>query len=418
MGAMRTAALLLAVVLAPSAARGNEIPCSPVEEGTIRLDGLLGDWKGVDGVGVDDASHVLKGKESWSGPADLSFDLYCNHDDAALYLAVNVKDEYFIRSKGAPKGDDHLVVLIGKKVLTVFPGNLRDLPSKLSWGAGGRVKKKGDVEMAEAMQEKGYSVELRIPFKQIGAKPGGAAIPGAVHVHDSDSRAKGRTETVMGTAPSARQGSFSFAQAKADVSGFLKDKGLSQRDVRTQLSVDVVGDERPEQVLLAGKTIGIVGEGLPGGSYFYMDLSLKSGKDIYWLKAMDLNGDGKAELVTRFTERAGNGRRELLAVFRFDESNKFVRSFAHEILKGQGERVILNRFAFQPRKGGKKKKGKRGKRGGAGIDIVVDKPVAKGFTAESFREAPSADCFSILLPWGEEKKRHFRFEGDEISRVQ
>jgi hypothetical protein len=411
-------ALLALIVALPGAAWANEIPCSPVEEGTIRLDGLLGDWKGVDGVGVDDAAHVLRGKESWSGPADLSFDVYCNHDDENLYLAVNVKDEYFIRQKGAPKGDDHLVVLIGKLSLTVFPGNLRDVPAKLSWGAGGKVKKKGDAEMAEAMQDRGYSVELKLPFKRIGAKPGGAAIPGAVQVFDSDSRAKGRIETVMGTASSARQGSFSFAQTKADVSGFLKDKGLSQRDVRTQLSVDVVGDDRPEQVLLAGKTIGIVGEGLPGGSYFYMDLALKSGKDIYWLKAMDLNGDGKAELVTRFTERAGNGRRELIAVFRFDDANKFVRSFAHEILKGQGERVILNRFAFQPRKGKPKRGKKRGKRAGAGIDLIFDKPVAKGFTAESFREAPSADCFSILLPWGEEKKRHFRFEGEEISRVE
>jgi len=407
------ALLLLALAALPRAARANEIPCSPVEEGTIRLDGLLGDWKGVEGVGVDDAPQILRGKESWSGPADLSFDLYCNHDDANLYLAVNVKDEYFIRSKGAPKGDDHLLVLIGKKALTLFPGNLRDLPAKLSWGAGKPVRKKGDVEMAEAMQEKGYSVEIKIPFKLIGAKPGGASIPGAVQVFDSDSRAKGRTETVMGTAASARQGSFGFAQTKADVSGFLKDKGYKQRDVRTQLSVDVVGDDRAEQVLLVGKTIGIVGEGLPGGSYFYLDLPLKSAKDIYWLRPMDLNGDGKAELVTRYAERAGNGRRELLAVFRFDDATKFVRSFAHEILKGQGERVILNRFAFQPRKG----KPRKGRRKG-GVDIVVDKPVAKGFTAETFQELPSPDCFSILLPWGEEKKRHFRFEGEEIVRVK
>ena len=409
--------LCLALACLPGAARANEIPCSPVEAGAIRLDGLLGDWKGVDGVGVDDAAQILKGKENWSGPADLSFDVYCNHDDDNLYLAVNVKDEYFIRQKGAPKGDDHLVVQIGGKTLTIFPGNLRDVPSKLSWGGKPVRRKKGEPEMAEAMQDKGYSVELKIPFKVIGAKPGGAAIPGAILVYDSDSRAKGRTETVMGTAPSARQGSFSFAQTKADVSGFLKDKGYGQRDVRTQLSADVVGDDRAEQVLLVGKTIGIVGEGLPGGSYFYMDLPLKSAKDIYWLKAMDLNGDGKAELVTRYTERAGNGRRELIAVFRFDDSNKFVRSFAHEILKGQGERVILNRFAFQPRKGGKKK-GKKGKRGGAGIDLIFDKPVARGFSADTFREAPSSDCFSILLPWGDEKKRHFRFDGDEIVRVQ
>jgi hypothetical protein len=411
----RRAALAALLLLGATPAEANEIPCSPVEAGTIRIDGLLGDWKGVDGVGVDDAAHVLRGKDEWSGAADLSFEVFCNHDDAHLYLAINVRDEYFIRTKKASAGDDHLQVLFAKKTLVVYPGNLRDVPSRVSWGRA-RRKARG-VEMAEAMQEKGYSVELKIAFKEIGARARAASIAGAVWVLDSDSRARGKIQTVMGTAPAAKKGSFAFAQAKADLGAFLKDKGLRASQIRTRLAVDVVGDASPEQVLLVGKTIGIVGEGLPGGSYFYLDLAVKQPQDIYWLKAMDLNGDGKAELVARYAERAGNGRRELVAVFRFDDANRFVRSFAHEVFKGQGDRTIVNRFAFQPRKA-TKRRGKRGRPAAGGIDFIVDKPVARGFTAESYREAASADAFSILLPWGEEKKRHFRFEGEEISRVE
>jgi hypothetical protein len=235
-----------------------------------------------------------------------------------------------------------------------------------------------------------------------------SAIPGAIAVADSDSRAQMKVQTVMATAPSTKRGAFVFAQASADLSSFLKDRGYSSGQVRTKLSADVVGDRRQEQVVLVGRTIGIVGDGLPGGSYFYLDLGVMQPRDIYWLKVMDLNGDGKGELVTRYIERAGNGRRELLAVFRFTQGEKFVRSFAHEILKGQGERMIVNRFALKPWRGGKKKHG---------IDIIVDKPVAHGFSEETYRETPSSDAHPILLPWSEPRKRRFRFEGDEFSEL-
>jgi hypothetical protein len=400
---MRLTLLTGLVLLAPEAL-ANEIPCSPVEAGTIQLDGLLNDWQGAEGVGIDKEEQILTGKKEWSGPDDLSFDVYCNYDETYLYLAVDIKDEYFIRSRKA-KGDDHLMVLFGSKKLVVYPGDLRGIPGRVTWGTHGRAK---DIKMAEAMQPKGYSVELRFPLKSVpGYKAGVAALPGAVWVADSDSKAQGKVQTVMGTAPSGSKGSLTFAQAKADLSGFLKDRGYSTSDIRMKASADVVGDSRPEQVLLVGRTIGIIGEGLPGGSYFFLDLAKKA-KDIFWLKIVDLNGDKKMEILARYAERGGNGRRELVAVFRFDASNKFVRSFAHEILKGQGSSVVTNRFSLKPRKGRGKKRG--------GVDLIFDMPKAQGFTEASYREIPAQDCFPILLPWDSTKKRHFRFEGEEYSQ--
>jgi len=81
-----------------SRAWANEIPCSPVERGVVQIDGLLMDWKGVQGVGADDTKQIVRGDAQWSGPDDLSFDLYCSHDADSLYLAINVKDDYFIRT--------------------------------------------------------------------------------------------------------------------------------------------------------------------------------------------------------------------------------------------------------------------------------------------------------------------------------
>jgi hypothetical protein len=397
-------AVALLLLAGPGQVLANEIPCGPVEAGQIQIDGLLSDWKGVNGVGVDSAAQILKGRKDWDGARDLSFDVFCNHDDKNLFLALNVKDDYFIRSKKR-RGDDHVVVLLGRKRLVIFPGDLRRNDARMTWGKRGKVK---GITMVEALQKGGYSLELRLPYKRLpGFRKGSPSYRGAVWVNDSDSRAKMAVQTTMGTA-SAKRGRFSFAEAQAELGAFLRDKGYKPSQVRFKANADVVGSSGVEQVVLVGRTIGIVGKELPGGTYFYLDMPVKADKDVYWLKLKDLNGDRKQEIVTRYVERSGNGRREILAVFRFNDSNKFVRSFAHEILKGQGKKLIINRFRFKRRKRRRRKPG--------GVDLIFDKPVARGFTASNYREVPAEDYFSILLPWGEEKKRHFRFEGEEYSQ--
>jgi hypothetical protein len=267
----------------------------------------------------------------------------------------------------------------------------------MTWGRRGKVR---GIEMAEAMQTGGYSIELRMPYRAIpGYRHGGPSFPGAVWAADSDSKAQRRTQTIMGTAPSTRGGRLVFAQAQAELDSFLRDRGYNRGQIRMKRSADVVGDRQMEQILLVRNTIGIVGRELPGGTYFFLDLPVRQAKDVYWLKISDLNGDGKKELITRYVERSDNGRRELIVVYRFNDSNRFVRSFAHEILKGQGKKTIVNRYVLKRRRGG--------------VDLIFDRPVAKGFAKDTYREVSCTDCFSILLPWGEEKRRHFRFEGEE-----
>jgi len=389
------------------AARAEQIPCHPVERGIIQLDGLLGDWKGASGVGADEADQVLKGKDEWTGEHDLSFDVFCNHTKDTLYLAVRVRDEYFIRTKKG-RGDDHVQIHFGKQRLLVYPGDLRKIKGKLLWKGGKRRRKATGVKMAEALQRDGYSMELAMLMSRIpGFRVGTPSFAGSVRVMDSDSKARMRTQTVMSTAPAGR-GRFVFAQATAQLKAFLKARGYKKSQIRARAVVNVVGDKRMETVLLVGKTIGILGEGLPHGGFFYFNLPVRKAKDVYWLKVMDLNGDGKQEMVTRFVERSANGRRELIAVYRYNETKKFGRSFSHEILKGQKKRIILNRYAFKPRKKRKKV---------LGVDIIFDKPQARGYTKATYKEAPSSDAQSILLPWDEEKKRHFRFEGEQFFQM-
>jgi hypothetical protein len=393
-GLSRAAPLLL-FLGGLSAAQAKEVPCAPVASGTLQLDGLLTDWKGAEAVYVNQVSQVISGHKQWTGPSDLSFEIYCNHDETRLYLALNVNDEYFIRTPQA-QGDDHVLIHFGRSRLEVYPGDLKSVPARLLWG--GKKGGKG-MKMAEALQQHGYSLELQLPLGLLpGFRKGMTSFAAAVWVADSDSKAQRRTQTILGTAPSAAEGRFVFSEAHRELQGFLQDKGYGPRDIRFDKQADVVGDKTAERVLLVGKTIAIMGQDLPGGAYFYLDLAVARAQDISWLKLVDLNGDKKVELLTRHLESSHNGRRELISVFRYNSSNRFVRAFVHEILKGQDDRTLSNRLTIKHHR--------------QGNDLMFDRPLAKGFTEKTYQEQPASDCFPILLPWGSEKSRTFRFEGD------
>ena len=378
-------------------ARAGEIPCSPVAEGEIVVDGLLNEWRGVDPYRVATAGAVSRGRGKWSGPADLSFSVRCNHDKRRLYLAVRVRDDRFVCYR-VGKADDHVRLQLGRRTLVVYPGNLAKIKRRVSWGDRGRAR---GVKVAEAMERDGYTLEIALPLRQIkGYRPGAPSFPGSVTVADID-RWKGKAiETVIGSG----RGRFAFSQQRADLGAFLKDRGFKRGEIRFRKTADVAGDRRVEIVLLVRRTLGIVGADLPQGGYFFLDLPIRRAGDVRELETVDLSGDGKAEILVRYLERAKSGSRELVAVYRFDSSGKFVRPLAQELRKRQGEREIVNRLSVVRRRGRRR-----------GVELVVDRPEARGFTEESYREAKARDAYPILLPWGAKKRRIFRFEHDQFS---
>ncbi len=401
---LRSSSLLLSIslLLAAIPARASSIPCAPVAKGGIQIDGLLGDWRGVKKLEVNSGSAVIQGRGEWSGPKDLSFSVSCNHDDRHLYLAVRVTDEYFVRN-ARPKGDDHVLLKFRGRTLVIHPGDLRTVKLRVRWGRRGPAK---GVTVAEAMQTDGYSVEVRLPLSRVpGYRKGMPWLALAVTVADSDSKAARKVQSRI----SSGRSKLIFAQEQANLTSFLRDKGYRSRQIRWRKNVDVVGDRRLEQVVFVGRTLGIVGHDLPRGGYFYLDLPVRSPSDMKWIRAMDLNGDRKAELLMRFVERSSGGFRELLAVYRFDSSNAFVRPILQEVSKGQGSRLIKNRVTLKRRRRRRKSPG--------GVDIIIDQPQARGFTQETFRERPASDAYPILLPWAEKKRRSFRFDGDEFAEM-
>src|SRR5947207_1935910 len=121
----------MGVLTWPALARARDVPCGGVEPDVIQIDGLLGDWKDVQGHITGDAAHIVAGnaQKNWDGPEDLSFITRCNYDEHKLYLAVDVRDERLVRTRKAQPAEDHVIFSFGSRKLVVWPADLHeDIP--------------------------------------------------------------------------------------------------------------------------------------------------------------------------------------------------------------------------------------------------------------------------------------------------
>jgi hypothetical protein len=371
-----------------SSATAADLPCGPAEKGTVELDGLTEDWKDVDGV------------DAGGRDANLSFTLKCNVDPTSLLMLIDVRDNYFVRTKQAKPGEDHLELTLGGHKLTIFPGNSGDLKDKIV------PKPPKGMKVVSALQPQGWAIELAIPLKDVpGYKPGAPTVKYAAKVADCDSKAVLKTERTVDTV-----GNLVFGEGQSNLDGFLKDRKLQPADVFFDKSYSF-GKREGGRVVLAGRYAAVIA----GDGFAYIELPFRDRKDLKDARVLDLAGDGRDALVLRWTERGSagppthgggaagpvSGSRELLAAWRFNGEN-VQRVFAAEVGKQQGANKIENKVSFVRR--------------GRATDIVIEAGPASGFTQASYHEAAAEDVIPVLLPWGDDKKAHYVFRGDEYSR--
>jgi hypothetical protein len=371
---MRMALLLLAVATPASA---TDLPCGPVEPGVINLDGLTDDWSEVQGVEVG------------NGDSNLSFTVKCNLAPRALYLLVDVRDDYFARTKQARPGEDHIELSFGHRKLTIYPGDAAQLRDRASWGK----KPAKAVRTFGALQPHGWAVELELPPGEAGIRAGTPRVQFSARVADCDSKVRLKTDRVA-----ELSGAIAFAEAESALDAFLRQQRLG----RTAIWFDKMmqtGSGQTARVLLAGRYLVLVSDG-----YIYQELPFRDRSDLREARIVDLAGDGRDALVLRYRERAESGARELLAAYRPDGADKVVRIFAHEVGKFAGASKIEDKVSFVRR--------------GHATDLVVEAGAASGFTQASWRESPARDAIPILLPWGDDRKARYQFSGDEYRQVQ
>jgi hypothetical protein len=400
---LRLVVASLAALSARAAVAAVDIPCLPAEEGAITMDGLLPEWRDVRGVTLDEPAEIIIGRENWRGVKDLAVTVKCLRTDTALYFAFDVHDDYLVRMKEAKPGEDHVIVYFGEDdrlhSVVVYPSDLKGIPRKVI--APPRLAK--HLEVAEALQPRGWSVELKLPAADIpGFSPRAVAMRGAVAVADCDSKLHLKTEKIMSTADgltkASQLGRFTFGETQDALAHFLKQQGLTPRDVVFDKPAEMGGDPGLERVVVAGQYLAVFGE-----EYHFVKLNVKNARDISDFRLVDLAGDGRYAMVVKTIERGGGGARQILHVFKLAGAS-IQRPFATEVAKEQGGNKLVSRVTFVKHK--------------RKTDIVVEAGRPEGWTKDNYQEQPADDVIPILLPWSEKTKTRYRFKGDEYEEVK
>jgi hypothetical protein len=188
------------------------------------IDGLLDEWQG-EGTEVN---AVVFGPENYSGTEDLQAQAWWVWDNVNLYLAVDVRDDFFSQpSQGAslqlgdsielqwdvelardydsdrPDADDWHIGLSPGNFLTIKPEAYVWAPRAIpGWTTGIRVaaRPKGTAEVAT-----GYSLEAAIPWALIKATPGIGLVYGfTLSVSDTDAPARVQ-HSMLSTSPTRQK---------------------------------------------------------------------------------------------------------------------------------------------------------------------------------------------------------------------
>jgi hypothetical protein len=180
---------------------------------------------------------------------------------------------------------------------------------------------------------------------------------------------------------------------------YRRDRGVGG-DVAatTDLKVNVVGDARPERVVLIGRDVVVFGPGFKGGTaYSFLTLSqFADASDVKDLSARDLTGDGAADLVVRGVrhQKSDSGMVDLETLFVYQvKEDAITRVFGIETAREQGGKRIQGLVQFIPGAGGKT------------FDVLAAPGRATGWSEKTYpwaQETPGGggQVEPVLLPWG------------------
>src|SRR5262245_29559996 len=176
----------------------------------------MDDWSDVGGIDIGGRDR------------DFSFTVKCNYDAKTLYLAVEVRDDYLVRTRDARAAEDHVEVAFadGAKVekLVVYPAD-GATPHKVYWSSGAKLR---GGESAESRQPSGWSVEARLALASVpGWSEGAPLIKLGVGAVDVDSKSHPVVEATLESSPlsDARLlGTTEFAEGKQALEAFLRDR--------------------------------------------------------------------------------------------------------------------------------------------------------------------------------------------------
>lgn len=191
---------------------------------------------------------------------------------------------------------------------------------------------------------------------------------------------------------------------------YRKDRGVGKGKPRFDFVTDVAGDRTNERVVVHGKDIVAFGKAFKGGtSYVFITVGVEDPKDILDATARDLTGDGKAEIVVRAVLRAqaskqlGGDTVERHGLFVYHVSEDGIqRIFAAETGRTVGANSVFEGIRFVP--------------DGRKWSLELRPWRAVNWSKETYPfpidRQPYGGLEPLLLPWGGESVRRYKFDGN------
>ena len=387
------------------------LPITQLDEGAIRVDGVLRDWNGAHMAAVGTGT-------------DASMRYALGYDSRGLYVAADVQDERLVRSREPGDGDDAVIVtlampgargaFVGTELWLHAGESGRSAAAATSGAPGARRRtaiRGATIVEAPRTGGAGYTLEAFIPFAAITGAARWQEGRGTIRLHDVDSLAHPEPENEPAFAPVDRAHLDQLPPLRpsggqsALLDRFLHEHDLDGTAPRFDLRGDVLGDAQAERVVLVDRFVVAFGPTIQSGRGFvFVQLGIDVAADLREARLEDLTGDGKSELVVTLRQRGGGGSRDLFQLLRIDEQ-AIAPLWSIETRKETSAGSVESTVRVE-----------RGRRGQAPT-ITVRAGESHGLDASSLREAPPTDVEAMLLPWGPAIERSYRWEGRAFARV-
>ncbi|MEZ4335911.1 MAG: hypothetical protein R3B82_04725, partial [Sandaracinaceae bacterium] len=199
-----------------------------------------------------------------------------------------------------------------------------------------------------------------------------------------------RVEPVAPAAPST----------EALLAAFRRERGIARgARPRYRFETNLVGDRAPETALVYGRQLVAVGPGIQNGtSWLFYEVPAPSDDDLVNVQAVDVTGDGRAELLFTVRQRFGEVSREVLVVHQLTERG-FPRLLQVEVARTSGTASVRNEVRTR----------------GGRLEIAPGR--AREWSAEHwpFSRDPNDSAEPLLRPWTDRAVR-YRFAGGRLTR--